>query len=453
MTGVMMWRNSMRLSALALAMGLAAPAQALTMSEALTAAFNTDPVAAAALAERDAGIEVGVQERATRLPQVNAIGRMTTTDSRVGTTPFTDPITGATGYKERYNGWDASVQLRQPLFRYDFLARGRRAEAQDQLAEMGFVARSQALMARVAERYLGVLQAQNEMTLAEAEAEAVAKSLSDTQKRYDVQLIAGTDLKEAQARNDLAQAQLLSAKQNVAAARDALDESTGRGYEPLGVLAESTELPSLTESAPEKWLKLARIHSPSLLQAQAQLEVAQANVSSQRSSAMPSLDFVASHGRQDDSDSRVGVAAENTAYGIELSVPIFASGANVSRIRQAQASLRSATAERDRTSRELTRETQRLVRDVQTAQAQANAYARAAESAAAAEQATRYGYEAGKRTIVDVLNAQSSTVQARRTLDQSRYNVLLKTLQLKQQVGILTPQDIAAIDTLLSPAN
>ena len=447
MTGVMMWRNSMRLSALALAMGLAAPAQALTMSEALTAAFNTDPVAAAALAERDADIEVGVQERATRLPQVNAIGRMTTTDSRVGTTPF------GPGYKERYNGWDASVQLRQPLFRYDFLARGRRADAQDQLAEMGFVARSQALMARVAERYLGVLQAQNEMTLAEAEAEAVAKSLGDTQKRYDVQLIAGTDLKEAQARNDLAQAQLLAAKQNVAAARDALDESTGRGYEPLGVLSENTVLPALTESSPESWLKLARIHSPSLLQAQAQLEVAQANVSSQRSSALPSLDFVASHGRQDDSDSRVGIAGDNTAYGIELTVPIFASGANVSRIRQAQASLRSATAERDRTSRELTRETQRLVRDVQTAQAQANAYARAAESAAAAEQATRYGYEAGKRTIVDVLNAQSSTVQARRTLDQSRYGVLLKTLQLKQQVGILTPQDIAAIDTLLSPAN
>ncbi len=281
MTGVMMWRNSMRLSALALAMGLAAPAQALTMSEALTAAFNTDPVAAAALAERDADIEVGVQERATRLPQVNAIGRMTTTDSRVGTTPF------GPGYKERYNGWDASVQLRQPLFRYDFLARGRRADAQDQLAEMGFVARSQALMARVAERYLGVLQAQNEMTLAEAEAEAVAKSLGDTQKRYDVQLIAGTDLKEAQARNDLAQAQLLAAKQNVAAARDALDESTGRGYEPLGVLSENTVLPALTESSPESWLKLARIHSPSLLQAQAQLEVAQANVSSQRSSALP----------------------------------------------------------------------------------------------------------------------------------------------------------------------
>ncbi|MEO6699238.1 MAG: TolC family outer membrane protein [Paraperlucidibaca sp.] len=447
MTGVMMWRNGVRLSALGLAMGMAAPAHALTLSEALTAAFNTDPVAAAALAERDVGIEVGVQERATRLPQINAIGNMTTTDSRVSTTPF------GPGFKERYNGWDAAVQLRQPLFRYDFLARGRRADAQDQLAEMGFVARSQALMARVAERYLGVLQAQNEMTLAEAEAEAVAKSLSDTRKRFEVQLIPGTDLKEAQARNDLAQAQLLSARQNVAAARDALDESTGRGYEPLAVLAESTELPALNEASPEAWLKLASIHSPSLLKAQASLAVAEANVSSQRSKALPSLDFVASHGRQDQSDSQVGVAGNSTAYGIELTVPIFASGANVSRIRQAQASLRSATAERDRTSRELKRETQRLVRDVHTAQAQASAYARAAESAQAAEQATRYGYEAGKRTIVDVLNAQSSTVQARRTLDQSRYGVLLKTLQLKQQVGILTPHDIAAIDTLLSPAN
>ena len=59
----------------------------------------------------------------------------------------------------------------------------------------------------------------------------------------------------------------------------------------------------------------------------------------------------------------------------------------------------------------------------------------------------------GKRTITDVLNAQSNTVQARRNLDQSRYDVLLKTLQLKQQAGTLGPDDLAAIDQLLTPAS
>jgi len=437
----------LRLSLLALLLAGAAPAQAMSLSEALARAMASDPVAAAAQASRDAGREAGVQERATRLPQVNATGTWSNTDSKVISTPF-----GA-GFSERYDGWNAGVELRQPLFRYDWLARGRRADARDEQAEAGYAQRMQALVSRVAERYLGVLMARNELGLAQAEADAVRKSLDDTRKRYDVQLVPGTDLKEAQARDDLAQARLLSAQESLESAQDALDETTGDGRAPLSTLAPDATLPSLDSADPSVWVARARESSPAFRQAQAAYTVAKADVESARSSALPVIDAVASHGRQDTSESRVGTEANNTVLGVEVRVPLFASGANLSRVRQAQASLRAAEADRDRIQRELERETRRLVRDVQTARAQAAAYRRAADSAQAAEQATRYGYEAGKRTITDVLNAQSNTVQARRNLDQSRYDTLLKTLQLKQQVGQLGPDDLAAMDQLLTPAS
>ena len=427
-----------------------APTPTMTLREALQRAIDSDPAVAASLAERAADREVGVQERATRLPTLNITAAIKNTDSEVLSTPFKDPAATTSGFDERYDSWQMGAELRQPLFRYDFLARGRRASAQDQLAEQAFIQRGQALVIRVADRYLAVLNASNELALAQSEAEAVGKSLSDVRKRYDVQLVAGTDLKEAQARHDLAQANLLAAQQAVDSAQDALDEVTGNGRAQLYVLNPSAELPALDSLDAEVWLTRARANNPAYQQALAQVAVAQANATSRRSESLPVLDLVASHGRQDMSESRIGSKANSTEVGVELRLPLFAGGAYASKVREAQARLDQAQAQQARSERELLRETRRLFREVQTARAQSQAYQRAVESSQAAEQATRYGYEAGKRTITDVLNAQSNTVQAKRNLDRSRYDVLLKMLQLKQQAGVLDANDLTAVDTLLT---
>ena len=429
-----------------------APTPTMTLREALQRAIDSDPAVAASLAERAADREVGVQERATRLPTLNITAAIKSTDSEVLSTPFKDkdPAATTSGFDERYDSWQMGAELRQPLFRYDFLARGRRASAQDQLAEQAFIQRGQALVIRVADRYLAVLNASNELALAQSEAEAVGKSLSDVRKRYDVQLVAGTDLKEAQARHDLAQANLLAAQQAVDSAQDALDEVTGNGRAQLYVLNPSAELPALDSLDAEVWLTRARANNPAYQQALAQVAVAQANATSRRSESLPVLDLVASHGRQDMSESRIGSKANSTEVGVELRLPLFAGGAYASKVREAQARLDQAQAQQARSERELLRETRRLFREVQTARAQSQAYQRAVESSQAAEQATRYGYEAGKRTITDVLNAQSNTVQAKRNLDRSRYDVLLKMLQLKQQAGVLDANDLTAVDTLLT---
>ena len=427
-----------------------APTPTMTLREALQRAIDSDPAVAASLAERAADREVGVQERATRLPTLNITAAIKNTDSEVLSTPFKVPAATTSGFDERYDSWQMGAELRQPLFRYDFLARGRRASAQDQLAEQAFIQRGQALVIRVADRYLAVLNASNELALAQSEAEAVGKSLSDVRKRYDVQLVAGTDLKEAQARHDLAQANLLAAQQAVDSAQDALDEVTGNGRAQLYVLNPSAELPALDSLDAEVWLTRARANNPAYQQALAQVAVAQANATSRRSESLPVLDLVASHGRQDMSESRIGSKANSTEVGVELRLPLFAGGAYASKVREAQARLDQAQAQQARSERELLRETRRLFREVQTARAQSQAYQRAVESSQAAEQATRYGYEAGKRTITDVLNAQSNTVQAKRNLDRSRYDVLLKMLQLKQQAGVLDANDLTAVDTLLT---
>lgn len=421
--------------------GAVAPAAAMTLGQALQRAADHDPSVASAQALYDAEREAGELDRGTLRPVLSASGRYEYARTE------SDGVFGAA--TDRYNSWSTQLQARQPLFRLDWFARGDRAEARDALAEINLADRKQQLLRRVAERYFGVLNAQDQVRQAVAEAEAVRESLEDTRKRYEVELVPGTDLKEAQARDDLAQARLLSARRSLENARDALDETTGNGRVALPQLPEGTHFPPLQPASVDEWIRAARDSSPRIAIARQNVAVAEADRRSRVSDAAPTLDLVATAGRDDSSDYLFGQEVDDARVGVQLSVPLYAGGVVQAAKRQASAQLRFSQAELNRVSLETERQTRQLFNQVQTAYVEVDAYGRALGSAQAAETATRAGYEAGTRTITDVLDAQSRTVQARLNYDNTRYSLLLSLLQLKEAVGRLSEKDFAEIDRLL----
>lgn len=424
---------------------LAPSATALTLSEALKRATEHDPTVPASLALYDFERESGKQERGTLLPSVSVNAGYdranTEADFPFGTAP-----------EERYNSWTTALVARQPLFRLDWFARRDRAAALDEQAEIGLRDRGQRLLRRVAERYFNVLLAQDALDRAQAEARAVRESLEDTRKRYEVELVPGTDLKEAQARDDLAQAQLLSARRALDNARDALNEITGAGHQALPRLPEQVRFPPLTPDAAEDWVSAAREQSPRIALARQAVVVAEADQKSRRSEALPTVDLVASVSHDDSTDYSLGQERDDSRIGVELNVPLYAGGINQSRLRQAEAGLRSAEGELRRITLETERETRQLFRQVQTRYDETSAFEKSLASAQAAEAATRAGYDAGTRTITDVLDARSRVEQARRDLNSTRYNLLLSLLQLKETVGVISEKDFAEIDRLLTAA-
>lgn len=421
----------------------ALPVQAMSLSEALQRASQNDPTVPGSLAQYDSDREAGRQERGSLRPtvSVNAGYDQARTEASF---PF------ATAPEERYHSWSAALVARQPLFRLDWFARGDRARARDAQADIALRDRTQLLFRRVADRYFGVLVAQDALALAEAEARAVRESLEDTRKRYEVELVPGTDLKEAQARDDLAQARLLSARRSLESARDALDEITGDGRSPLPQLAEGLRFPPLQPATAEAWVAAAREQSPRIALAQQAVAVAEADRKSRQSEGMPSVDLVASLSHDDSTDYSLGQERDDARIGVELNVPLYTGGINSSRSRQAEASLRIAQAELRRITLETERETRQLFRQVQTGYDESGAFEKSLTSALAAERATRAGYDAGTRTITDVLDAKSRVVQVRRDFNGTRYNLLLSLLQLKQSVGALSEKDFAEIDRLLT---
>ena len=77
------------------------------------------------------------------------------------------------------------------------------------------------------------------------------------------------------------------------------------------------------------------------------------------------------------------------------------------------------------------------------------ARAQAIKSSSSALDATQAGYEVGTRNVVDVLNAQNVLSTAQRDYANSRYDYILDMLRLKDQAGLLSPEDVYRLDSFL----
>ncbi|MCZ6829130.1 MAG: TolC family protein, partial [Gammaproteobacteria bacterium] len=74
-------------------------------------------------------------------------------------------------------------------------------------------------------------------------------------------------------------------------------------------------------------------------------------------------------------------------------------------------------------------------------------------SSQSALDATTAGYEVGTRNVVDVLDAQNILFSAKRDYANARYDYITNVLLLKQQAGLLSPEDVYRLDgNLVAPA-
>ena len=115
-----------------------------------------------------------------------------------------------------------NLQLRQTVFRWDQFVGLRQADKRATQAGANFEAAKQDLLIRVAERYFDVLAAEDFLNAEQGAKEAVARQLEQAEKRFEVGLIAITDVQEAKAAYDEAVAAEIAAKRALASAREFL---------------------------------------------------------------------------------------------------------------------------------------------------------------------------------------------------------------------------------------
>ncbi|MEO1202452.1 MAG: TolC family outer membrane protein, partial [Pseudomonadota bacterium] len=445
-----------------------AGAQAEGLLEVYQQALQSDPLVREAEANRLAAGEAAPQARGNLFPQITASGSYTdqTSDGNNVFTQRTDDGMGnqivqvITSQSER----DADdtfwrIELRQTLFRWDQFIALRQADKRIAQAVANYEAAQQDLLVRVSERYFEILASQDSLAAAEASKRAIERQLDQAKQRFDVGLIAITDVQEAQAAYDQAVADEIAAKRDLATAKESLREITDSYIGDLE--APEAGLPlSLPEPADaDAWVAVAMDQNLALQASRLNAELAKAEIDSRRSGHFPQVDLFA---RRSDFDSdatrdenNLGAQPADSAqatdeFGIEVSFPIFSGGVTSSRVREAVYQHRAAREQLQRIARETERQARDAYLGVETDIARVNALSQALKSSLTALEATDAGLEVGTRTTVDVLDAQRNVFNAYTGLERARYDYLLNVLRLKQAAGILRVQDLEEIEAFLA---
>ena len=440
------------------ALGAAGPIQAESLLEVYQQALQSDPRIHEAEARRLAALEAEPQARGVYLPQLGFDGSWTKSDSE-GKSIFEDssglPVSINTATESEFLQWQ--FQLRQTIFRWDQIVGLRRADKIVAKAEADREAAQQDLVIRVGQSYFNVLAAEDRLTSTHANRMAISRQLEQAKQRFEVGLIAITDVQESQAAYDQATADEIGAKRILATAREGLREITGQYVGELSAPGEDLPLRTPDPVAEADWVNMALDQNLALVASRLDEQLARDEISFRRNGYYPSVDLVASHGENDNNADRVvgGISAiadsdfSRDSIGVQFSIPLFAGGTNKSRVQEAVYLHRAASQQLQRVTRETERQTRDAYLGVQSEKSRVEALNQAVKSSTTALEATQAGFEVGTRTIVDVLNSQFALYRAITLFYQARYDYLMNYLRLKQAAGTLQIQDLEAIDRWL----
>jgi len=434
-------------------------AQAASLLEIYQQALQADPQIHEAEARRLAALEAKPQARSVLLPQLSASGNWTTEEPSGSN--FDDLLGGDISSDRDVDGPSWQFELTQTLFRWDQVVNLRRADKQVARAEAVREAAQQDLIIRVSERYFGVLAAEDRLTSIHADRTAIARQLEQAKQRFEVGLIAITDVQESQAAYDQAVANEIAAKRVLATAREFLREITGQFVPALSAPGEDFPLIEPDPSDEASWVDLALSQNLNLIASRLDEKLARDEIAFQRTGHYPSIQLVARKSRieREGDSSTIGGpnpgsgtidnVNENESISVQLSVPIFTGGGTSSRVREAVYLHRASREQLQRVTRETERQTRDSYLGFVSERSRVKALQQAVASSRTALEATQAGFEVGTRTIVDVLNSQFSLYLAITNYYQARYDYVLNALRLKQAAGNLAVQDLERIDQWL----
>jgi outer membrane protein len=355
-----------------------------------------------------------------------------------------------------------TLNLKQNLFNWGNWEALKRADSQVAQAEADYQAAQQDLMERVAQRYFDVLGAQDDLEAQQVALTSVTRQLEQAEARYQIGLIAVTDVEEARASHDSTAAAVIAAKRVLASTLELLREIIGDPFDSLARPIEPFEMANPDPISEDRWVEMSLQQNLSLVSSRLAADIARENISVARGGHGPSLDLVGMGGKLNtngvdtfnDGTPAGGTTLDQNqrSIGIQLTFPLYSGGLVSSQVRQAVYQHRAAKERLERVARQTEHDARDAYLGVLSEISRVKALRRAVESNLTALRATESGYEAGTRTAVDVLQSRQQWVQAQTDYSRSRYDYMLNVIKLQQAAGTLSEQSLERVNALLTDA-
>jgi protease secretion system outer membrane protein len=431
--------------ALCLEMGRAAAAP-LNLIEAYHAALLHDPTYRGAIFDNQAGQENIALGRAGLLPKVQAVYAPSKNRAEITTTQ--------TSINPSYDSLNATIQIKQPLINFAALATYKQGIAKAEYSDAQFVSRAQDLVLRLVGAYADAQYAEDQLALAIAQRDAYLEQMRVNVRLFKQGEGTKTDMLETQARASLAEAQVLEARDNLTTARHTLAGIVGMEITGLAPLNKDFNALPVEPASYEAWRDIALKKNAEIVALNAAVEVAQQEINRQYSGHAPTLDLVASYGKQNATTTNTyNQDSTVRSIGVELNFPIFSGGYTSAATRQAAAGYEKTRADLDAKISQISVEVQKQFSLVLSGSPKIEALIKSVESSSLLIEATKQSIKGGVRINLDLLNAQQQLYTSRRDLAQARYNYLLAYLRLRNAAGTLGAQDLMDIAGYFAPLN
>ncbi|MGY9984015.1 outer membrane channel protein TolC [Citrobacter freundii] len=432
--------------------GFSTLSQAENLMQVYQQARLSNPELRKSAADRDAAFEKINEARSPLLPQLGLGADYT----------YSNGYRDANGVNS--NATSASLQLTQTLFD---MSKWRALTLQEKSAgiqDVTYQTDQQTLILNTATAYFNVLNAIDVLSYTQAQKDAVYRQLDQTTQRFNVGLVAITDVQNARSQYDTVLANEVTARNNLDNAVEQLRQVTGNYYPELASLnvdGFKTNKPQAVNAL----LKEAENRNLTLLQARLSQDLAREQIRQAQDGHLPTLDLTASTGVSVTASTGVsdtsysGSKTNSSQYddsnmgqnkiGLSFSLPLYQGGMVNSQVKQAQYNFVGASEQLESAHRSVVQTVRSSFNNINASISSINAYKQAVVSAQSSLDAMEAGYSVGTRTIVDVLDATTTLYNAKQQLANARYTYLINQLNVKSALGTLNEQDLVALNNTL----
>lgn len=427
--------------------GFSTASQAEDLLQVYQKAKDSNPELRKSLAERNQAFEKINEARSPLLPQ---LGLGASIDYK-------------SGYRDakntESNSLGANLTLTQTIFDMSLWRQLTMQEKTAGMSDVTYQTSQQQLILDTATAYFNVLRAIDSLSFIEAQKEQVYRQLDQTTQRFNVGLVAITDVQNARANYDSVLAQEVAGRNELDNALEKLRQVSGVYYINLASL-NIARFSTTPPDAIDKLLKDAEERNLSLLSARLGQDLARENIRLAQSGHLPTVNLNASTGVSNSHNHGSALPPETPAnsrnsyngqssIGLSLSIPLYTGGRTSSQVEQAQYGFTSASEQLESVYRSIVQIVRSSYNNISASISSIKAYQQVVVSAQSSLDATEAGYQVGTRTIVDVLNATTTLYDAKQKLSSARYDYLINQLNIQYARGTLNENDLIQLNNAL----
>jgi len=351
-------------------------------------------------------------------------------------------------YQSGVTNHSYDLSVRQPLFDMSKYAGWRKGVAIANTAEAQSKKAEEKLLNAISNAYFSVLYQQEVLQAAKA----ASHNFKQQQQKLQAGILNGqntrTELDEAKANYALAQAKEIEASSQLLLAGEAFRRLSGVSpdtVEPVKFQClNASPYASLTDA-----INASQQRNTEIKIALFQNDQADADVLAADGAHMPVVSLYARYGknwsRNDNDDNLLYDAifgtnskSNNLQYGVNVSIPLFAGGSQISQSYEAAYRRQAAKYSTMEAQRKAATDTRSAWLSLTNGKALINAQKNAVESSREKVVSVQYGREMGFRTVNDELDAQQKYFSALKDQAEARFNYLNALINLAQSTGSLS---------------